>query len=145
MTARDYSGAFDTFDLTVGTGSAPTFTTSATLPPATEDAAYTTTITASDNDGNVPLVFAPVDLLPTWLELVAATGTTATLRSTTPPGFRATSATPLDRDPCDRQRRAVHDPDLHARGDERQRQTERHDDDAAERHAGSGLQRDGDG
>ena len=78
---RDYSGAFDTFDLTVGTGSAPTFTTSATLPPATEDAAYTTTITASDNDGNVPLVFAAVDPLPTWLELVAATGTTATLRS----------------------------------------------------------------
>ena len=64
--SEDYSGAFHCLDLTVGTGSAPAFTTSATLPPATEDAAYTTTITASDNDGNVPLVFeavgAPADL-----------------------------------------------------------------------------------
>ena len=89
LDSESWSGRFDTFDLTVGTGSAPTFTTSATLPPATEDAAYTTTITASDNDGNVPLVFEAVGVLPTWLELVAAvpaTGTTATLRSSaTPP------------------------------------------------------------
>ena len=81
---EDSSGAFGSFDLTIGTGSAPTFTTSATLPPANEDAAYTTTITASDNDGNA-IVIATSGLLPTWLELVGASATTATLRSTTPP------------------------------------------------------------
>jgi hypothetical protein len=65
------------FTLTVGTGVVPTITTT-TLPAATEDAAYTATIEGEDGDGNYPLTFESVNLLPTWLELVpVTTGPTA--------------------------------------------------------------------
>ena len=69
--------------LTVGTGSAPTFTTSTTLPAAPEDAAYTTTIVATDLDGGV-LEFAAENPLPTWLSLSPA-GVLASPTPATPP------------------------------------------------------------
>jgi hypothetical protein len=75
---EDVSGSF-TGTLTVGTGNVPTFTTT-TLPAATEDAAYTTNVVATDADGN-SLTYDSVNLLPSWLQI----SPTGTLSSVTPP------------------------------------------------------------
>jgi MYXO-CTERM domain-containing protein len=69
------SGTFDTMELTIGTGNAPTFVTTSPLPAATEDSAYTTTITANDADGDNLLFDTPnpAQPLPAWLTMTPST------------------------------------------------------------------------
>jgi hypothetical protein len=77
---QNSSNSFSSATLTVG-GSAPMFTTAPTLPAATEDAVYSTTVAATDGDGDANLTFTANELLPTWLQLSSS----GTLSSVTPP------------------------------------------------------------
>jgi hypothetical protein len=76
---EDLSNRLNDFAITIGTGSAPTFT-STTLPNATEDAAYSTQIAASDADGDT-ITFEEAAPLPAWLQL----SSTGLLSSVAPP------------------------------------------------------------
>jgi hypothetical protein len=79
------SGTFDTgMRLTIGTGNPPAFLTTSPLPAATEDAAYSTTITANDADGDNLLFDAPnpAKQLPSWLTMTPSGTNGVTLAGT---------------------------------------------------------------
>ena len=84
---QNESPTFDSFRLNIGAGSPPVFT-STPVTTATEDAPYTYTVTATDNDGQQPPLTISFDTspgsppVPGWLSLSPTTNNQATLSGT---------------------------------------------------------------